>query len=66
MEISETKMKNRVASSLFLGVCVIVAILLITKIINIITSGAIFAIALIVFGLIPRGTGKRQGTTTNQ
>lgn len=51
-------MKNRTAGLLFLGVCIILAILLLTKTITMIVSGAIFAVALVIFGSLSRGFRK--------
>jgi len=56
----EVDMKNKTAGALFLGVCVVLAILLLTKVITIMVSGAVFAVALVVFGLLSRGFGKQE------
>jgi len=47
---------NRKSSSLiFLGVCIILALLLLTHSISSTTSGIIFAIALVLFGILSKG-----------
>ncbi len=51
-------MNGRTARFLFLGICVILAILLITKTISPILSGSIFAIALVVLGGLSQGFKK--------
>ena len=43
-------MKGRVAGLIFLGVCIILAVLLLTGAISPIVSGAIFALALVLLG----------------
>ena len=43
-------MDRQVAGLLFLGVCVVLAVLLLTRTIGIVASGAIFAIALVLLG----------------
>lgn len=48
-------MSGRISGFLFLGVCVILAILLIFSVIGPILSGSIFAIALVLLGGISRG-----------
>jgi hypothetical protein len=48
-------MKSKRARILFLIVCVILALLLIFKIISPITSGVIFAVALVLFGILTAG-----------
>ena len=48
-------MNNKTAAYLFLGICSILAILLITKTITILTSSYVFAIALVVLGGLSRG-----------
>jgi hypothetical protein len=53
-------MKNRTAGLLFLLVCVVLAILLLTKVIKIFLSGIVFAIALVVIGLLSRGVRKER------
>ncbi len=55
-------MKN--TGVLFLGVCVVLAILLLIKAITIIISGAVFAIALVALGLLSRGSGREQDRPT--
>jgi hypothetical protein len=48
-------MKGSLAGLLFLGVCVALAALLLAHVIRPVVSGAVFAIALVVFGLLSRG-----------
>jgi len=48
-------MNKRIASLVFLGLCLVLAVLLITKVISPLLSGSIFAVALIGFGLLSRG-----------
>lgn len=52
-------MKGKTASFIFLGVCVILAALLLTKTITPIQSGTVFAIALVLLGGISRGFRKK-------
>lgn len=52
-------MNGKVAGFLFLGICIVLAILLITKIISPLISGSIFAIALVLLGGISRGVKKK-------
>ncbi|MDR3667958.1 MAG: hypothetical protein P4L35_14035 [Ignavibacteriaceae bacterium] len=47
-------MKNKNARFTFLGICLVLAILLLTQVITIIVSAIIFAICLVVVGLIPK------------
>jgi hypothetical protein len=44
------KMKRTIAVTFFLGVCLILALLLLTKTVTPIVSGLIFAFALVIFG----------------
>jgi uncharacterized membrane protein len=48
-------MNKKTAASLFLGICLILAILLFTKTITLLTSSYVFAIALVVLGGLSRG-----------
>ncbi len=48
-------MSRRVALGLYLGVCVVLAALLVTKAIAPVVGGGIFAIALVVLGGLSRG-----------
>jgi hypothetical protein len=48
-------MNRKSASLIFLGVCIILAILLLTHSVSSTTSGIIFAIALVLFGVISKG-----------
>jgi hypothetical protein len=49
---------RKYAGLLFLSVCIILAVLLVTNTISSITSGIIFAIALILFGGLSKGFQK--------
>jgi uncharacterized membrane protein len=49
---------RKTAAFLFLGVCVILVILLLMKAVTPLVSGAIFALALVLFGLLSRGFKK--------
>jgi hypothetical protein len=51
-------MDRKLALSLFLATCVLLAILLILQVINTLMSGIIFALALILFGGLSRGFRK--------
>ncbi len=51
-------MKRRTAGFIFLGICVLLAILLLVKIIAPLASGVLFAVALVVFGLLSGGFRK--------
>jgi len=48
-------MNRRTAGLLFLGVCIILAALLLTQRITPVASAAVFAVALVLFGLLSRG-----------
>jgi hypothetical protein len=48
-------MKRQTAAFLFLGVCILLAVLLIAGSISPLVSGAIFAVALVLFGGLSRG-----------
>jgi len=48
-------MNRKSASLIFLGVCIILAILLLTHSVSSTTSGIIFAISLVVFGILSKG-----------
>ncbi len=52
-------MSRKIAGILFLAVCIVLAVFLITKLISPIVSSAIFAVALVVFGVLSRGFTKR-------
>lgn len=55
-------MKRKTAGILFLAICVVLAILLLTKTISSTVSGSIFALALIVLGVASkRFTNKNSG-----
>ena len=51
-------MKNKKAGFIFLGVCLVLATLLLTQIISPIVSGIIFAISLVSLGLVPKSGSK--------
>lgn len=48
-------MNKKSASLMFLTVCLMLAILLLTKTITPMVSGSVFAVALVTFGLMSRG-----------
>ncbi|NHZ87110.1 MAG: hypothetical protein GWP19_14760 [Planctomycetia bacterium] len=48
-------MKKKPAGLLFLAICIVLAILLLTKTISILVSGSIFALALIILGIASKG-----------
>ena len=48
-------MKGSLAGLLFLGVCIGLSALLLAHVIKPVVSGALFAIALVVLGLLSRG-----------
>ena len=55
-------MKRKTAGILFLAICVVLAILLLTKTISSTVSGSIFALALIILGSVSKGfTNKNSG-----
>ena len=41
---------RKVAGLVFLGVCIVLAVLLVTRTIGIVVSGALFAVALVLLG----------------
>ena len=43
-------MERKTARLVFLGVCVVLAVLLITRTISIVVSGVLFAVALVLLG----------------
>jgi hypothetical protein len=51
-------MKRKMAGFLFLGICIVLAILLLMKAISPIVSGCVFAVALVGFGIASRGFRK--------
>ena len=51
-------MSRKSAVIAFLGICILLAILLLTKTIGPLVSGVVFAVALVVFGLLSRGFTK--------
>ena len=52
-------MDRKVAGLAFLGVCIVLAVLLVTRRIGIVVSGALFAVALVLLG---SRLGRRGGT----
>ncbi len=52
-------MSRKTAGFIFLGVCIILAVLLLTKVITPIVSGCIFAVALVAYGLVSRDSAKK-------
>lgn len=48
-------MNKKTAGLAFLGVCVVLAVLLLTNVISPILSGGFFAFALAAFGILSRG-----------
>ena len=52
-------MKKNTAGLLFLAICIVLAILLLTKTISSIVSGSIFALALIILGSASKGFTKK-------
>ncbi len=54
-------MDGKVAGFLFLGVCLILAVLLLTRTIAPLLSGTVFAVALVVFGGLSRDSGGKVG-----
>ena len=52
-------MNRKTALVSFLGVCIILALLLLTQTITPIVGGLLFAIALVVFGFLSRGFTKK-------
>jgi hypothetical protein len=51
-------MNRKMAVFLFLGVCVVLAVLLFTETVTPLVSGIIFAFILILFGIVSRGFRK--------
>jgi hypothetical protein len=52
-------MSARPAVAIFLGVCIVLAGLLLVQLISPIVSGAIFAVALVLFGGLSKGFRKK-------
>jgi hypothetical protein len=52
------QMDGKLAGLLFLGVCVILAVLLLTKSITPLVSGGVFAVALVALGGLSQGFRK--------
>ena len=59
-------MNRKIAVILFLSVCVVLAVLLLTKTITSIISGIIFAIALVIFGILSRGFQREKDSTKTE
>jgi hypothetical protein len=51
-------MKGKTARLLVLGICIVLAVLILTKIITHLASGLIFAIVLVTVGVMSRGFTK--------
>jgi hypothetical protein len=56
-------MKRKTGVASFLGVCTILAFLLLSKIITSTVSGLIFAIAIVLFGGLSRGFRSNEATS---
>lgn len=52
-------MSRRTAGLAFLGLCIVLAALLLAQVITPIVSGCIFAVALVAFGLASRGFARK-------
>jgi len=52
-------MNGNTAALVFLGVCLVLAVLLLTRTTTPILSGSIFAVALVILGGLSRGFSKR-------
>jgi hypothetical protein len=52
-------MNAKPAVAIFLGICLVLAALLLTHLITPVVSSAIFAIALVLFGSLARGFRKK-------
>lgn len=55
----EATMKGKTAGFVFLGICVILAVLLLAKAITSFESGIVFAIALVLLGVLSGGFRKK-------
>ena len=55
-------MNGKVARLLFFGACAVLAVLLLTRTIGIVVSGAVFAVALVVLGGVFGGFRRRGGS----
>jgi len=53
-------MNKKTAAMMFLGVCVLLALLLVAGVISPIWSGVIFAGSLVIFGIFSRGFTNRK------
>jgi len=56
--VKESTLKGKPAGLLFLAVCVVLAVLLLTRTITPILSGTVFAVALAVLGALSAGFRK--------
>jgi hypothetical protein len=52
-------MRGKTAGMLFLGICIVLAFLLLTRLITPVISGIVFAIALVLLGGITKGFRRR-------
>lgn len=57
-------MNGKTAALLFVGVCAILAILLVTGLIGPLWSGSLFAVALVLLGGISGGFGKKEKSSS--
>ena len=48
-------MSGRAASSVLLAICIVIVVLLMAKVINPLTAGVLFAVALAALGIASRG-----------
>jgi len=53
-------MSKKTAALAFLGVCVVVSVLLVARVISPIWGGGIFAATLVAFGLLSRGFTRKK------
>jgi hypothetical protein len=51
-------MKGKTAAFIFVGICIILALLLLAKIIEIIAAAILFAVALVILGIISKNFRK--------
>ncbi len=56
--LTRKKMDRKLAVAIFIGICVVLAILLLVRAITPLVSGIIFAIALVLLGLLSWGFRK--------
>ena len=55
-------MRGSLAGLAFLGICIVLAVLLLAHVIRPVVSGVIFAVALVVLGGLSRGFRSGKGT----